>query len=387
MCTIQSVLNRLKNINPLTKNYVLNLMLAHGRKNCAAMADAIGSSVKPLYSFLSDAKTNTPEIEKYLLQLASETKKDGVLRALVIDPTSIIKPYSQKIEKTCYDRAGCSKRVERCLVPVYAALTDQNITIPFGLNFWMQKKIVGAKKYKSKVEITQELILATIDKKNFFDFVSLDGAFAVRDMFNFFEEHNALKFIMRIPRNRLVKIGNEAPLPLKMQPLLKLKRNERARTVQGELYGKTYFFTAEKRKNRNDEWETVFLVSNMDLSAKEQVAAYALRWPIEIMIRTTKQKFGATQCQTLKASKQRAHIMAGFLSYAIIDSLKNDKQDLCVDVAVKKFRKFYYHDLISEIEMFQQVQSRQNTDLLIKNFQNRFKFLLNNYDAMRFSYA
>ena len=125
----------------------------------------------------------------------------------------------------------------------------------------------------------------------------------------------------------------------------------------------------------------------MDLSAKEQVAAYALRWPIEIMIRTTKQKFGATQCQTLKASKQRAHIMAGFLSYAIIDSLKNDKQDLCVDVAVKKFRKFYYHDLISEIEMFQQVQSRQNTDLLIKNFQNRFKFLLNNYDAMRFSYA
>ena len=99
MCTIQSVLNRLKNINPLTKNYVLNLMLAHGRKNCAAMADAIGSSVKPLYSFLSDAKTNTPEIEKYLLQLASETKKDGVLRALVIDPTSIIKPYSKKLKK------------------------------------------------------------------------------------------------------------------------------------------------------------------------------------------------------------------------------------------------------------------------------------------------
>lgn len=387
MCTIQSVLNCLKNINASTKHYVLNLMLTHRRKNCAAMADSNGSSVKKLYSFLSNAKINMQEIEKELLLLASETKKESVLRALVIDPTAIIKSHSKKIEKVCYDRTGCSKRVERCIVPVYAALTDKNITIPFGLEFWVQEKNTGKKKYKSKIQITQELILNAKKKGIMFDYVALDGIFPVQKMFDFFEKNSELKFIMRIPKSRLVKIGNGAPIALKNQPLLKLERNEREKTVQAELYGKTYFFTAQKRKTPSGDWETVFLVSNMDLPAKEQVAAYALRWPIEKMIRTTKQKFGTTQCQVLKASKQQAHIMAGFLLYSIIDSLKKDKQKISVDEIVNDIRKFYYNDLISEIEMLQHVQSQQSTVPAAKTFQNRFKFLLHNHDSIRFSYV
>ena len=50
------------------------------------------------------------------------------------------------------------------------------------------------------------------------------------------------------------------------------------------LRGRYDFFTAQKRKTPGGGWEVVFLVSNMDLTAKEQVAAYDLRWPIEKMI-------------------------------------------------------------------------------------------------------
>ena len=63
----------------------------------------------------------------------------------------------------------------------------------------------------------------------------------------------------------------------------------------------------------------------MNLLAKEQVATYDLSLPIEPMIRTTKQKFGATQCQTILALKQKAHIMAGFLAYAILSIENKDK--------------------------------------------------------------
>ena len=64
----------------------------------------------------------------------------------------------------------------------------------------------------------------------------------------------------------------------------------------------------------------------MDKSAKELIAAYNMRWPLEKVIRTTKQKFGAMQCQALEIEKQQAHLMAGFLAYAILETANIDKQ-------------------------------------------------------------
>ena len=65
------------------------------------------------------------------------------------------------------------------------------------------------------------------------------------------------------------------------------------------------------------------------------------------MIRTTKQKFGAGQCQALEDSKQQVHIMAGFLAYAILNLVVNDKKKLSVDALVNQLREFHYNDLMS----------------------------------------
>src|SRR5579863_8086596 len=158
MIIVQSVLKHLEKINSKIGAYVLGLMLTRGRKNCAAIAHATGLPCKELYSFLADAQSHTQEIENELLLLAKETKKSTALRALIGDPTTLIKSYSEKIEKVCYDRSGCTKHVERCLVPVYVAVADQNITIPLNLDFWVQEKFTGSKRYKSKAKITRELI-------------------------------------------------------------------------------------------------------------------------------------------------------------------------------------------------------------------------------------
>jgi hypothetical protein len=372
MYIVQSVLNHLKNINPLVKNYVLALLLSHGPKNCAAMARSTKLSQKRLYAFLSKGKTFVKEIEECLISLAKETRKQDALRALTIDPTTIIKRYAEKMEKVSYDRSGCTKHVERCLVPVYAAVTDDNVTIPLNLEFWVQKKITGKRKYKSKVQISQELISRAIDKGIDFDFVPLDGAYATPDMFNFFQRSN-LNFIMRIPRNRRITLEDGTRVQLQRCLPLKLKRNERTKTISAELYGKSYFFTAHKRKKRYGGWETVFLASSMNLPAKEQVAAYDLRWPMEKMNRTTKQKFGATQCQALESSKQYAHLMAGFLTYAILSSTKNDKKKQSVDVLVNFLREFHFNDLIDAIKINSQSRRPLNIDPIANYLQNQFQ--------------
>lgn len=384
MIIIQSVLNRLKNINPIIRTYVLSLLLSSGRKNCAAMAQSTTLSQKHLYAFLSEAKTLVKEIEKALIELAKETKSKEVLRALIVDPTTIIKHYAKKMEKICYDRSGCTKHTERCLVPVYIVIADKNVTIPLNLDFWVQEKVVGKRRYKSKAKITQQLIAYVTDKGVSFDFVSLDGAYAVPEMFGFFQQHKDLKFIMRIARNRVIKLADGTRVQLQQCQSLKLKRNEREKTIVAELYGQLYFFTSQKRKKRDNlGWETVFLVSNMDLPAKEQVAAYDLRWPMEKMIRTTKQKFGATQCQAVESAKQQAHIMAGFLTYGILSLIKNDKKQQTVDDLVNFIRKFHFDDLVNAIKNAGESKRSLNIDPIVKSFQYFHRSPLRNYDPVR----
>jgi hypothetical protein len=358
-------------------------MLSNGRKNCAAMSHSTGTSSKVLYAFLAEAKIHTKKIEEQLFLLAKETREEDILRALIVDPTTLIKLYAEKIQKLCYDRSGCTKHTERCLVPIYIAVADKNITIPLNLEFWVQEKITSKRRYKSKAKITQELIVDAINKDISFDFIALDGAYAVPKMFTFFQKNKNLKFIIRIPRNRRVEMVDGTLIQLQKHPLLMLKRNERSKTVQAKMYGETYFFTAQKRKKRGGGWETVFLVSNMNLPAKEQVAAYALRWPVEKGNRTTKQKFGSTQCQTLETSKQKAHIMAGFFSYAILSLLKNDKESQSVDDLVNKIRDLHFDELIESIKKPAQSKRHLSIDPVENPFQNYFKILQDNNEQVR----
>lgn len=165
---------------------------------------------------------------------------------------------------------------------------------------------------------------------------------------------------------------------LKNHPELKLHRNEREKTVKAELYDETYFFTAYKRKKKGGGWEVVFLVSNMDIPVKEQVAAYNLRWPMEKKIRTTKQKFGAMQCQSRPASKQQAHIMAGFLAYAILNVISNDKEIKSVDALVNFLKKVHFDELVDVIKKHKHPRPLANVVPVEKIFQNDVQNSVNN---------
>lgn len=377
MCTLQRVINLLKNVNTSIRTYVVCLILSGGRKNCADMARAVGISSKPLYEYLANARNNSKEIENFLFAAANKTRIKGIKRTLVIDPTAIIKRYAYEIEKLCYDKTGCTKHVEHCLVPVYVSIVDENITIPLTFNFWIQRKIVGSSNYKSKVKIAQNLINYVKSKGLEFDFVSLDGAFPVPKMFSFLNKE-IIDFIMRIAKSRCITTADGKRAQLKHHPALKLRRNEREKTVHAELDGVLYFFTAYKRKDKNGEWETIFLVSNMGLPAKEQVKAFGLRWPQEKVNRTTKQKFGSNQCQAIQAKKQQAHIMATFLAYAIIEMSKNDNQKQSVDEIVNFIRKFHLNDLLNLIRKSKPIKIVFELDPIEDLFQSYVQNFHNN---------
>jgi len=188
MIMLQRVINLLKKVNIQIRTYVVCLMLTPGKKNCAEMARSVGISQKRLYAFLAAGKDNSKEIEKHLIELAKATRDKNAKRTIVVDPTSLLKRYAQLMEKLCYDKDGCTKHVEKVIVPVCVSVVDKNVKIPLNVDFWVQKKARKRKKYKSKVEIAQELISYLVSQGVEFDFVSLDGAFPTPNMFVFFQK-------------------------------------------------------------------------------------------------------------------------------------------------------------------------------------------------------
>ena len=377
MIMLQRVIKLLENVNLQIRTYVVCLMLTSGRKNCSEMARTVGVSKKTLYAFLSKGSDNSKEIEKHLIEFAKSTRDKKVKRTIVVDPTSLLKRYAELMENVCYDKDGCTKHVEKVIVPVCVSIVDKNVKIPLNVDFWVQRKARGKKKYRSKVEIAQELISYLVSQAIEFDFISLDGAFPNPDMFVFLQKTKH-KFTMRIPSNRCVVTRGGKRMQLRNISTLKLLRNERAKTIRAKLYGKTYFFTAYKRKKRLGSWETVFLVSNMKLTAKEQVEAYNLRWPQEKINRTSKQKFGMHQCQMLALSKQKAHIMAGYLSQAIIEIANIDKQAQSVDEAINILRSNHFDDLVKVVRKPPKTKQPSKTECIEVSSQNLVQNFYNN---------
>jgi hypothetical protein len=109
------------------------------------MARSVGIFPKPLYAYLANAILNSDEIENVLFACAKKTRIKGVKRTLVLDQTAIIKRYASSIENLCHDRDGCTRHLERVLVPIYASVVDENVKIPLCLDLWVQQKVTGKK--------------------------------------------------------------------------------------------------------------------------------------------------------------------------------------------------------------------------------------------------
>ena len=144
---------------------------------------------------------------------------------------------------------------------------------------------------------------------------------------------------MRMPRNRVVMTKNGVKAQLQKHPALKLVRNERYKTIFAYYKGHWCYFTAHKRKTKHGSAEVVFIISNMNISPKEQAMAYGIRWEVEKIFRTTKQSLGIGHCQAISIEKQRAHIFASFLAYASLMEKKVYKRKKSPEEILAQIRR------------------------------------------------
>ena len=228
----------------------------------------------------------------------------------------ISKAFAEKIQGLAYDYDGVLRRATKGLSIMVASLVIGKDVLPLDFAFWQnqsknnkkkksKKKTKKTSQHKTKIMLAMELIV-TLKNVVSFAYIAMDGAFSSEQMIGFLEVE-CLKYTMRIARSRKVEI-NGILMKLCEHKALKLIRNERCKTVKGSYKGHACFFIAHKRKKKNGGWETIYIISNMELSAKEQVEAYDRRWPIDKSFRSQKQYLGLTDCQMCNARKQTFHI-------------------------------------------------------------------------------
>lgn len=343
----QNVRNIFSEVKSQFSPYLQGLLFHKNRKTCSSMARNLCVPLKQLYNSFKEAKSKAAAIRSNLQMIANSVESAGEMRVLAIDGTMIRKAVATKIHNLAFDYDGVLRRATQGLSIIVGSLLIGGNVFPLDFLFWKNSKKKNKKKkskdpnYKTKIMLAIEFILSVKDII-LFDYLAMDGAFASEKMISFLELKK-LKYSMRIPRSRRVLIDGVL-MKLSEHKALRLVKNERCKTAAGSYKGHPCFFTVEKRKNKKGKWDLRYIVSNMDLSAKGHVKAYARRWPIDKSFRSMKQYLGLTDCQMCSEIKQVFHIFNVFLAYSIatlkkIASGKNTVEDILNEWRKQEFSK------------------------------------------------
>jgi hypothetical protein len=359
---VQSVIKKitevtLKNASKKLTLYISMLLSSKERKNYASMARENNFSYKQVYVDRKHAAQYAAECKQFLIDLVKDiSKKSDDDGYIVIDFSLLEKLYSQKIPFVTYDYNGAKKQVSKGFSIGFVFWSNGKVTIPLDYYLWIRKKEM-LEGYKTKIEIAQELLLSIKAQGIPVKEVLMDGAFASEGMIKFLKA-NGIHFTMRIPTNRVIQTKNEKN-QLAKHSELRMKGNERYKTVQGSYKGEEHlFFTAHKRNGKNDTKEVVFIVSDAERKPKEHVQEYDDRWPAEKYFRSSKQHIGISQCQSTDSDKQEFHIFSVMVSYAILQCIKYDKKKQSVEEVIHDIRRRkIIHPLLDYIDLEQTFMS------------------------------
>lgn len=311
--------------------YVLGLILNLERKNCTKMAKVLNKSHDALYRFLAKHNLFVPLFPSFFIKMANHfaKQKPGFL---IVDDSAVSKIFAQCIEKLSWIYNSSLGRPERGLCIVVVAWSNGDVIIPLKFAWWFSKKVVDKELYKTKIQYACDLI-DQIRVSVKFNYLLADGLYFSKDMARFLNDRS-IKFLMRCASNRKITTQNGTCEQIKNHNATRLKRNQHSKKVLAYYGDQSLYFITQKRLNKNNEYENVYFVSNMDLHHSDYIKVYGGRWGIEPFFRTVKSYIGLSHCSSLSLDKQTNHVFAVFFVYNFLQfekvrlKLENPEQAL-----------------------------------------------------------
>lgn len=283
------------------KMYEKNILLTQGKKTCLNMGYENNISH---YALLKDLKGERKELLKLeeILRLAKENNEGA---RIIIDDTIAQKKYSKEIEGTWLLKDCNNKTFTTGYSIVVLAISIYDKVFIIDIEPWMPKQY-SQESYKTKSKIIESLILKHLSCIKEFKFL-FDGLYVNED-FLIFLNNNNIKYTARMHKNRVVYYKNSF-YKLNTCPYLKKIKNFHSRTIRCMWHSCNVFITAQYFKNKNDEIEAKYIISNYETSKSKDICnEYSKRWPIEVSFRFLKQSLGFNDCRSRFFASQINHI-------------------------------------------------------------------------------
>ena len=322
------------NIQSKVELYAKALADTTEKKACTELGKSQSVAHDQMYRTLMEWQDAISYVQHELLQGVSQRMIRNPDGKFVIDDGGIIKQYAKEIEGLSPIRDGATGRIANGLATIVIGWSDREGFIPFDHEFWFPKELIG-NSYQTKQQIAQKLILRYKDMIKAHG-IAMDGLYAQINIINCLNDHS-IAFEMKMHANRVIQ-SQGLKKQVQHHPHLRLMRNSRSKTIEVLWQGIMLFVTAEKMKNRDGSIAYRYLMSNQNLSSKQHISIYWLRWPIEKFFRTGKQKLGLADCQSRKIECQKAHIFNVFYAYTKLQSKATALQFDSVDHLIRYLR-------------------------------------------------
>jgi hypothetical protein len=314
--------------------YSAGLILSNANhKTVTAIAGTFNKPSKPLYDFLENNDISKKHLRDYVSEVFKKKKC-----YLCIDDTTLKKYYSQFIEGTSDQRDASSKTTGRSLCAIVGGLTDGKDFIPLDNEFWTSKEM-APDAYKTKIEIAIDLIRRT--DKELYHTVLIDGLYASKQLIQWLIDQK-IHFEIKFHSNRVVKLSPDDKKGIIVRELFEKRLSKGRSTKLVYWHGMQVYLTATIVYSIKRKPQIIYLISNINQSAKSHHKTYSKRWGIEKFFRTAKQYLGLSDCQSRKKVRQEGHVFAVFVAYAnLVLSQKRHKLKT-PEEAIKRSKVAFY---------------------------------------------
>jgi len=324
----QRVLSLFKNCTKKIVPYALALATSTQRRSYAGIAESLGVDYDYIYGIIKTIDEPSDIFTKLFINKVRKYQTAGHKGMLIVDFTRLAKSKDAQTPMATWDRDARINKVNNGFSTGFCVWTNEKITIPLSFCFWLNKKD-SIDSYVTKKELAQSLI-RQVKKELEIEEVIVDGEFSTCFMMDFFAEEG-IHFTARIPCNRSVITDDGVRAQLRNHGSLRLRKNEKSRSVEALFNGRLYNFTAVKQTTRGGKKKIVFIVSTKSRPSKEHVKTYALRWNIEKFFRTAKQSLGLEDCQAQKIDRIINHIHAVMLAFVALEETRFSKKKKSVE--------------------------------------------------------
>lgn len=322
------------------------------RLTLSAIANNTSINYQRLQYFFTESNWNIKELNDIRIKLIQNqrTTKANNKGVLAIDDTGCPKPYAEKTEGAQFQYCPPLGREENCNVAVASCFVSNSKHFPVDFRSYIPLDNKEPEKFKSKLDLAKELIDDALAKGITFGSVVVDSWYPSTDLIEFISSKN-LSLVAEVKINRSILFTHPQTKQWRylrgeqIMPLLKQFYPHKFKAVNiPQANGKdksilTYAFKSklkdcpvevqvifvfDKWSQSDDKDAHILITTNLNLTVRDVILTYLLRWGIEESFRELKDAFCFDQYQVYHQEQIQRHWILSFLSWTLTYWIKQN---------------------------------------------------------------